>query len=80
VFDNGGKSKREFKQICENYGIEAKPTTRHIPQVNASIEQVYRVVNNMLRSFDLEKEDLVEDNPFEYFLQSTAWAKKLTLF
>ena len=28
----------------------------------------------MLRSFDLEKENLEEDNPFEYFLQSTAWA------
>jgi hypothetical protein len=32
------------------------------------------VVNHMLRSFDLEKENFEEDNPFEYFLQSTAWA------
>jgi hypothetical protein len=34
-------------------------------------------VNDMLRSFDLEKnhENLEnqEDNPFDYFLQSTAW-------
>jgi hypothetical protein len=27
VFDNGGKFKREFKQMCENYGIKAKSTT-----------------------------------------------------
>jgi hypothetical protein len=27
VFDNGGKFKREFKQICDNHGIKAKPTT-----------------------------------------------------
>ena len=32
----------------------------------------------MLRSFDLEKEDLEEDNPFHYFLQSTAWAIRST--
>jgi hypothetical protein len=31
VFDNGVKFKREFKQMCiqDNYGIKAKPTTRH---------------------------------------------------
>jgi transposase InsO family protein len=56
VFDNGGKFKREFKQICiqDNYGIKAKPTTSHNPQANAIIERVHKVVNDMLRSFDLE--------------------------
>jgi hypothetical protein len=29
VFDNGGKFKREFKQMYDNYGIKAKPTTSH---------------------------------------------------
>jgi hypothetical protein len=31
VFDNGtiGEFKREFKQICDNYGIKAKLTTSH---------------------------------------------------
>jgi hypothetical protein len=38
VFDNGGEFKREFKQMCDNYGIQkmcdnygikAKPTTSH---------------------------------------------------
>jgi hypothetical protein len=27
VFDNGGEFKREYKQMCNNYGIIAKPTT-----------------------------------------------------
>jgi hypothetical protein len=74
VFDNGGKFKLEIKQMCENHGIEAKPTTNDNCQANAIIQQVRKVVNNMLRSFDLEKENLEEDNPFEHFLQSTAWA------
>ena len=64
VLDNGGEFKGEFKQMCENYGIKAEPTTSHNPQANAIIERVHKVVNNMLRSFDLEKENLEEDNPF----------------
>jgi hypothetical protein len=49
-------------------------TTIHT-QENAIIERVYKVVNDMLRSFDLESnhENIEEqdDNPFDYFLQST---------
>jgi transposase InsO family protein len=80
VFDNGNncKFKREFKQMCDNYGIKDKPTTSHNPQANAIIEQVQKVVNNMLRSFDLENENLEEGNPFDYFLQPTAWAIRST--
>jgi hypothetical protein len=31
VFDNGSivEFKREFKKMCDNYGIKAKPTTSH---------------------------------------------------
>jgi hypothetical protein len=31
VFDNSsmGEFKSEFKQMCDNYGIKAKPTTSH---------------------------------------------------
>jgi hypothetical protein len=47
------------------------------PPANAIIERVHKVVNDMLRSFDLENENnhenLEEDNPFDYFLQSTSW-------
>jgi hypothetical protein len=46
-------------------------------QANAIIERVHKVVNDMLRSFDLENnnENLEQqkENPFDYFLQSTAW-------
>jgi hypothetical protein len=59
--------------MCEKYGNKAKPTTNHNPQANTIIERVHQVVNDMLRSFDLENENLEEDNPFDYFLQSTAW-------
>jgi phosphoglycerate-specific signal transduction histidine kinase len=52
--------------------------TTNITQANAIIERVHKVVNGMLRSFDLENnhenlEEQEENNPFDYFLQSTAW-------
>jgi hypothetical protein len=54
--------------------------TTNMTQANAIIERVHKVVNDMLRSFDLENnhENLEEDNPFDYFLQSTAWAIRST--
>jgi hypothetical protein len=51
--------------------------TTYQPQANAIIERMHKVVNDMLRSFDLENnhENLEEqkDNPFDYFPQSNAW-------
>ena len=81
-FDNGGEFKREFKrefkQMCDSYGIKAKLKTSHNPQANEIIEHVHKVVNDMLRSFDSENESLEEDNQFDNFLQSTAWAIRST--
>jgi hypothetical protein len=64
---------------CVNVTIMAlKPNqlqvTTSITQANAIIERVHKIVNYMLRSFDLKNnhENLEEqkDNPFDYFLQS----------
>jgi hypothetical protein len=39
-------------------------------------------IKNMLRSFDLENNhgslEIQEDNPFDYFFQSTAWSIRST--
>jgi transposase InsO family protein len=56
--------------MCENYGIRAQPTASHYPQANAIIERVQKEVNEMLRSFDLDTEELEVDSPFDSFLQS----------
>ena len=53
--------------------MELKPNQLQVITLK-QIQSLNNVVNYMLRSFDLEKENLEEDNPFEYFLQSTAWA------
>jgi len=67
------KFKREWKQMCDNYGIKYKAAISHNPQANEIIEQIHKVVNDMVRSFDLENKYLEEDNPFDYFLQFTPY-------
>jgi hypothetical protein len=56
--------------------------TTNRPQASAIIEQVHNVVNDLLRSFDLENNhenlEQQEDYPFGYFLQSTAWEIRST--
>jgi hypothetical protein len=68
--------KETNSNVSSNKWNQLQVTTYH-PQANAIIEGVLKVIIIMLRSFDLENnhENLVEqqDNPFDYFLQSTAW-------
>jgi hypothetical protein len=64
--------------MYNNYDVIAKPTTIHNPHANSMIEQIHKVVNEMIRSFDLEKGNLDETHSFDYFLQSTAWAIQRT--
>jgi hypothetical protein len=46
-------------------------------EANAIIERVHKVVNDMIRSFDLgnnhENLEEQEDDPYDNFLQSAAW-------
>jgi hypothetical protein len=68
VFDNGGEFKRQFKQMCmvDNYGIKAKPTTSHnIPSIHKQMQSLSEytkllIVNDMLRSFDLERKIIMK--------------------
>jgi transposase InsO family protein len=58
IFDNGGEFKSIFKEMCENLGIDCKPTTSYNPQGNAIIERIHQVMGNMLCTFELEERDL----------------------
>jgi hypothetical protein len=69
--------------VQDNYGIKAKPTTSqnklsmHKQMQSLSDYTKLSIRDNMPRPFDLENnhENLEElqDNLFDYFLQSTAW-------
>ena len=59
-------------------GIKPKQSTEYNPQSNAIIERVHQVLGNALRTFELEKRELDETNPFEPFLTATAYAIRST--
>jgi preprotein translocase subunit YajC len=77
-FDNGKEFKWLFAELCENFGLRQKPTTDYNPQANAILERVHQVLGNQLRTFELEKEELPKENPFEPFLTATAYAIRST--
>ena len=73
-YDNGSEFKWLFSDLCDNYGLEKKTTTDYNPQANAIIERVHQVLGNALRTFELEKQDLSGEQPFEPFLTAVAYA------
>ena len=77
-YDNGKEFKWLFAELCDNMGINKKPITEYNPQANAMIERVHQVLGNALRTFELEKQQLNETNPFEPFLTATAYAVRST--
>jgi hypothetical protein len=80
VFDNVhvDEFKREFKKCVCKMIIELKSNQRQFtiynPRANAIVERVHKVIDTMIRSFDMEHnhKNLKEYNPFDYFLQSTS--------
>ena len=77
-YDNGSEFKWLFSDLCDNFGLEKKTTTDYNPQANAIIERVHQVLGNALRTFELEKQDLSGEQPFEPFLTAVAYAIRST--
>ena len=77
-FDNGGENKGVFRTMTENYGLKRKSTTTYNPQGNGVVERVHAVLNDILRTFELEKRELDAVNPWTEFLSSAAFAIRST--
>ncbi|MGH3056092.1 MAG: integrase, partial [Gaiellaceae bacterium] len=79
IYDNGSEFKgTEFQELLFSYGIKGQPTTVRNPQANAILERVHQVLANMLRTFELEKQEFDQNNPWSGFLAATAWALRST--
>ena len=77
-YDNGGENKGLFKEMIKNYGLKGKPSSLYNPQSNGIIERVHEVLNNILRTFELEQRELDEDDPWTEFLSAAAFAIRAT--
>eukprot|EP00957_Ditylum_brightwellii_P039898 3020680-Ditylum_brightwellii.AAC.1 len=58
TYNNGSDFKLNFKSLYNQYGLERKPTFKKNPQANVILERIHQVVANMLRSFDLDNQEL----------------------
>jgi len=70
----------KFKnELCKKeYGIVVRKATTANPQANAIIERVHQVIGNMISTFDLEENNLDEDDPWAGILAATAYAIQCT--
>ena len=78
IYDNGSEFKLHFKELCDTYGIERKPTTIKNPQANAILERVHGVLANMMRTSGLDMDDTVSSDAIDSFLSNAVWAVRST--
>ena len=76
--DGGSEFKKYFKQMTENYGLTRPKSSPYNPQSNGIIERVHQVLEDALRTFELEEQDLDEADPWTPFLAATAFAIRST--
>ena len=74
--DGGTEFLAEFQETLDNYGCTRKVTTPSNPQGNAVAERNHQVIDDALRTFELEERDSDEDDPFGPFLAAASWATR----
>ena len=68
-----------FKDMMKkDYGIKCKYITTRNAQANSIIERVHQVLGNLMRTFELEKNYLDEDDPWAGLLAAAAFAIRST--
>ena len=74
ICDDGNEFKGDFITFMKAFGIKRKATTVKNPQANGIIERVHGVINDMLRTMDLDNHEFDTDNPWGNILAEIAWA------
>ena len=59
-------------------GLKGNLITKYNPKGNSVLEHIHQVLGNQLRTFELSKQELNQQNPFEPFLTSVAYAMRST--
>ena len=62
----------------KNYGLKKKPSTNYNPQSNGIVERVHQVLNDALRTFELDELELDPVRPWDRFLSMVAFAVRST--
>ena len=81
ILDRGTEFMAEFTKMIElEYGIKKKPITKRNPQANAIVERVHQTIGNMIRTFEVQDiDDLDEEDPWSGILTAVAFAVRATI-
>jgi hypothetical protein len=77
-FDNGGEYKNVFEELVNNYGIKENNSTPFNPQYNGIIERVHLILNDSLRTAEVDGREMDEKDAWGPFLASAAYAIRST--
>jgi hypothetical protein len=80
VFDKGTEFMGDFAQmVAKDYGIERKGITVRKPQCDAIIESIHQTIRNIIRTFEIQSsDDLDENDPWSGILSETMFAIRAT--
>jgi transposase InsO family protein len=80
TYDHGSKfiGSKFQKLIKQEYDIEAKPSSKRNPQSNAILERIHQTIGNMVRTFEIENQQIHESGPWSGILSAVAWAVRST--
>ena len=65
--------------IINDYGIKKRPISTRNPQANAIVERIHQTIGNVLRTFEVQKDELDEDDPWSGILAATMFATRATV-
>ena len=69
----------EFAKMVRNeYGIKKKPATTRNPQANSIIERIHQTIGNIIRTFQMNKIEVDEEDPWSGVLAATMFATRST--
>jgi hypothetical protein len=79
TFDRGKEFMGEFARMVEkDYGVKRRPITTRNPQANSIIERIHQTIGNMIRSFQIGKMEVDEDDPWSGILAAVMFATRAT--
>ena len=80
IHDNGSEFVgAEFQEILESYGIKSLCTTVKNPTANSIVERSHQVIQNAIRTLDIDHIVLDPNEPFSGILANTAFALRATV-
>ncbi|GFH49966.1 hypothetical protein CTEN210_06442 [Chaetoceros tenuissimus] len=74
VCDNGSEFKLHFMTLLKDFDIKPRPTKAENPQGNSPVERVHQVVQNMIKTKQLDSYEFDYIDPWGPILSSVGWA------